>query len=158
MSDKTLIGRVEVVSFPLLGMNNILARIDTGAQTSAVWASSIELINGKLEVVLFGKGHPAYIGEVLKFDHFTETVVASSNGHTEKRYKVQMVIKLAGRRIRARLTLADRSTQVYPVLIGRNVLRGKFIVDVTQGSPNLQAEAIRSQKLQAQLKKKSAKK
>jgi hypothetical protein len=48
----------------------------------------------------------------------------------------------------ATFTLADRSSQVYPVLIGRATLRGKFIVDVQMGSPLREEEEKRSMELQ----------
>lgn len=68
-----------------------------------------------------------------KFDAYGQQVVATSMGHIDTRYTIKTVVKLKGRRIRATFTIADRSTQVYPVLIGRNVLRGKFVVDVQFG-------------------------
>lgn len=145
---KKIIGRVEKVSFPELGIGTLHARIDTGAQTSAIWASKTEVIDGRLGVIFFAKGHPQYTGETQYFEEFSRGMVASSNGQSESRYKVKMLMTIAGKRIRARLTLADRSTQVYPVLVGRNVLRGKFIVDVKVGEPLIEVEKARSRKLQ----------
>ena len=48
----------------------------------------------------------------------------------------------------ATFTLSDRSMQVYPVLIGRSTLNGKFVVDVSRGSPLLAEEERRSAELQ----------
>jgi hypothetical protein len=149
MATKVIIGRVEEVLFPHLGIGHVHARIDTGAQTTAIWASRVGLEQGRLAVVFLGPEHRSYTGETVYFDHFEETIVASSNGHTELRYKVRTTIHIAGRKIRARLTLADRSSQVYPVLVGRNVLRGKFIVDVSEGTPLKDEEKQRSVKLQS---------
>jgi Putative ATP-dependant zinc protease len=112
-----------------------------------------EVKNDQLEVIFFAKGHPEYTGKAFYFDEFSHGMVASSNGQAEARYKVRTIIRIGGKRIRARLTLADRSTQTYPVLIGRNVLRGKFIVDVKAGEPLIQAEKQRSKSLQSTLKK-----
>ena len=61
-----------------------------------------------------------------------------------------------GRRIRATFTIANRQTQVYPVLIGRNVLRGKFIIDVKLGKVLSLAEKKRIAILQSQIKNKEA--
>lgn len=151
-ADKQVIGRVEKVSFPELGIGTIYARIDTGAQTSSVWVSYAKEAGDSLEVIFFGKGHPEYTGEKVIFKDFSLGIVSSSNGQAEERYKVKILITIGGKRIRARLTLADRSTQVYPVLVGRNVLRGKFLVDVKAGDPLIIAERIHSQKLQARQK------
>lgn len=145
---QTIVGRVEEVSFPELGIGPIHARIDTGAQTSALWVSSAIEKDGRLEVIFFAPGHPLYTGTTCYFDDFTLGMVASSNGQAEARYKVRTLVSIGGKRIRARLTLADRSTQTYPALIGRNVLRGKFIVDVKVGTPLVKAEKERSRKLQ----------
>lgn len=147
-SQRIIIGRAEKVSFPEIGLGTVHARVDTGAQTSSIWVSSAKVKDGRLEVIFLGKDHPAYSGETVYFDDFAETMVASSNGYTELRYKIRTLIVVAGKKIRARLTLADRSTQVYPVLVGRNVLRGKFIVDVKQGEPLRDLEKKRSAKLQ----------
>ena len=133
---RIVIGRAEYVDFPELGLFEVPARIDTGARTSSVWASSVKLEDGKLKVVLFGEQHRLFTGEELVFDEFDTTVVANSTGHAQHRYKVQLLVVLKGKRIRAWFTLADRSTQVYPVLIGRNVMLGKFVVDVKQAGAN----------------------
>lgn len=45
---------------------------------------------------------------------------------------MKLTVKLEERTIDALFTLADRTRQEYPVLIGRNLLRGNFLVDVRQ--------------------------
>lgn len=150
-SDKIIIGRVEKVNFPELSKGTFYARIDTGAQTSSIWANSVSLKSNRLAVVFFGPEHPLYSGEKLYFDEFTSGMVASSNGQAELRYKVKLSIRLGSKKIRASFTLADRSTQTYPVLIGRNVLRGKFVVDVKLGDALKHAERERSKTLQSQI-------
>jgi hypothetical protein len=155
--DKKVIGRVEKVRFPYIGAKSVHARVDTGAQTSAIWASKVAEQDGRLGVVFYGASHPLYDGVMHYFDDFSLGVVASSNGQAETRYKVRLSIKIGGRRIRARFTLADRSTQVYPVLIGRNILRGKFVVDVKEGRVLKLAERQRSKTLQARMDPKQAK-
>ena len=144
-----VIGRVEPVALPEITERETFARIDTGAQTSAVWVSCVKLEDNRLAVKFFGPGHRAYTGTTHYFDEYSSTVVASSNGQTELRYKVKLLVGIGGKKIRARFTLANRSTQVYPILIGRNVLRGKFIVDVTRGTPLVEEEMKHSKNLQA---------
>ncbi len=151
---KDVIGRVEPVTFPEIGIGEVFARVDTGAKTSAIWVSSAQIVAGKLHVIFLGEDHPEYSSQVQIFDRFASVVVSSSNGQSEKRYKVKILIKIAGKNIRATFTLADRQTQVYPVLVGRNILRGKFVVDVKLGTPLIQREKDRSQSLQSQLTEK----
>lgn len=147
MKEKTVIGRVEKIIFP--EMNNIImrARIDTGAKTSSLSASAQVLSDGRLKVQLFDEPSvPA-----LYFRHFSTVVVASSNGQVQTRYKVLITVVLKKRKIRAHFTLANRTSQVYPVLIGRNILRGKFVVDVSRGTPDKDLERARSNELQSSL-------
>lgn len=148
MKPKEVIGRVELISFPSLKVGGVSARIDTGAKTSSIWATSIKARkDGGLDFILFGKSSPLYNGKKITVSSYEETVVSSSMGNIQKRYKVKLTIRINGHRIKASFSLADRSRQVYPVLIGRNVLRGKFIVDVTRGEPMLEAEINRTNEL-----------
>jgi hypothetical protein len=146
---KKTIGRAEMVNFPGLGLTAVPARIDTGASISTLWVSSIAERAGGLDVVFFAKSSPFYTGKIHHFNAFEQTEVRSSNGQSETRYQVKVLVAIAGKKIRARFTLADRSTQLYPVLIGRNVLRGKFIVDVRLGTPLRDAEKERSRQIKA---------
>ncbi len=139
----TTIGRAEEANFPELGLARIPARIDTGAKTSAIWATHIKEADGHLEYVLFNKNSKHYNGQLLQSHSYEQRAVASSNGSVELRYTVKLLIELESRKIRASFTLANRASQVYPVLIGRNILRGKFIVNVKQGRPDVKAEQSR---------------
>jgi len=157
MSDKTvgknIVGRAEQVGFPELGISSLAARIDTGAKTSSIWASFVQEEEGVLTVILFDQNSPYYSGQKLSFQDFDITVVSTSTGQTQKRYKVRLLVKIKGRKIRAWFTLADRSAQVYPVLIGRNILRGKFVVDVREGRILKGEEQRRTAELRTKLDK-----
>lgn len=147
-----LLGRVEDVEFPGLLRSPIKVRVDTGAKTSALWASDVRESNGELNFKLFGPGARNYNGETISTREFSQRAVANSGGGVEVRYVVKLVIIVGGRRVRASFTLSDRSKQAYPALIGRNILRGKFIVDVRLGK-NSKAESARSDELQSNLEK-----
>lgn len=152
MSNVDVIGQVEAIDLPEVLEAQLCARIDTGAKTSAIWASKVKEAAEGLHVVFFGNDSAHYTGKAHLFTEYAETVVASSNGIAQRRYKVRLTVVLNGRRIKAWFTLADRSQQVYPVLIGRNVLRGKFIVDVSRKSKTLHnLERERSKLLQRKL-------
>jgi hypothetical protein len=150
---KKIIGRAEHVAFPELGFIDVPARIDTGAKTSAIWADKVTLIDGALSAVLFGPASPHFDGSSVTFKEFDTTAVSTSTGEVQERYKVRLQVKLKGKKIRAWFTLADRSSQVYPVLIGRNVLLGKFVVDVKKGQVLKEEEERRTQSLRANLDK-----
>jgi hypothetical protein len=131
MQPKIIIGQIGTVIFPELSNGNTEARIDTGAQTSAIWVSSVKETPNGLAVIFFDKSSKLYTGKSVILTEYADTVVISSNGNSERRYKVRLLCVVAGRRIRGWFTLADRSKQKYPVLLGRNLLKGKFIVDVS---------------------------
>ena len=143
MSELTIIGRVERVKLPYFGGVELRARIDTGAKTSSVWAERVEEVSGGLRVQLAG------VQGAYTFKHYTRVRVASSMGHAQTRYKVKIPIIIRKRRIMATFTLADRSKQVYPMLIGRSTLMKKFVVDVSRGSPLKDLEEQRSRELQS---------
>ena len=137
------IGRVEDTELPLLGSGVFKARVDTGATSSSIWASNIRVDEAGLHFVLFGLTHAAYTGIEHTFSEYSTRRVRSSNGREEERYQIITTVVIKNKRVRAKMTLADRSTQMYPMLIGRNVIRGRFIVDVLRGAPDKKAESDR---------------
>lgn len=145
---RKIIGRADKLDLPELGFVHVPAKVDTGAKTSAIWATNVHERDGGLAFTLFGPESPLYTGEEHFAPRFEQVTVASSIGAEQDRYKVVMLAKIRGKKIRASFTLADRSKQAYPVLIGRNALRGKFLVDVKSGRPDRHAESRRTDQLQ----------
>ncbi|HET8991788.1 MAG TPA: RimK/LysX family protein [Candidatus Saccharimonadales bacterium] len=135
--DLHIIGAVAQLNF--VGHNDhfVPARVDTGARTSAVWASNIKIVDDELTFNLFGKSSPYFDGCVISTKEFTSKKVRSTSGFVERRYVVKLPININGRRIKASFTLANREHQAYPVLVGRNVLRGKFAVDLKHVSQQI---------------------
>lgn len=133
MKDQKLaiIGRNATVEF--VGHTNaVLAKVDTGADSSSVWASDVSVDkNGMLHFTLFDKASELYTGEKITRKDFRVAQVKSSSGHTQIRYQVKLSIRLEGRRIRAFFNLSDRSRNQYPVLVGRRTIARKFLVDVS---------------------------
>ncbi len=136
--EKQIIGRVERVLFPVMDLE-AYARIDTGAKTSSIHVTLTEETARGLKVRFFDDQTERF------FKHYEKTVIASSMGHKEVRYKVKLSVVIRRRRVLTSFTLANRSTQVYPVLIGRNTLMKKFIVDVAKGTPLKDEENRRSE-------------
>lgn len=147
------IGRAERADFPEIGVKKLPVKIDTGADACSIWAHVVELQGEKLHVVFFDPGSGFYTGEehVFETGDFSVTRVANSFGHREVRYKVKLLIRVKGRKIRGTFTLSDRSKKLYPVLIGRSLLYNKFLVDVSQGKPLLAAEKARAAQLKADM-------
>ena len=134
MSNKKTIGRAVKIDLPTEGIDGVLAKIDTGADSSSIWASELEMSqDGVLSYVFFAKGSQYYSGKRHKSSQYKVRRVWSSAGVPQVRYRVKMTIVVEGRRIRGTFTLADRSQNNYPVLLGCRLLNGKFLVDVSKG-------------------------
>lgn len=145
-----IIGATEYVE--IFGVSNIPAKIDTGADSSAIWTSNVKMQrDGVLEFCLFDKSLPFYTGEIIKTTDYVAKSVKSSNGETEVRYRVKMPLVLGGKKFLSSFTLADRSLNKFPVLIGRRSLEGKFLVDVTK-SEVMRGKLHKSNKLNVELK------
>lgn len=129
----TLIGPKEFVDFPELGLEKVPAKVDTGADSSAVWATGMGVdADGRLSFTLFGPRNRYYSRKKITTSEFRSTSVRNSFGTAEFRYKVRLLVRIEGRSIRAWFTLSDRSGMRYPVLLGRRLLNRKFVVDVSK--------------------------
>lgn len=129
----TLTGWREWVRLQGLGVPWIKAKIDTGAQTSALHATDIaEFERDGASWVRFTV-HPWQESEadatVVELPVHDRRVVRSSSGHAQERPVVLADVQLAGREVHAELTLTDRDEMVFRMLIGRELLRQGFIVD-----------------------------
>lgn len=130
-----VIGRVERIRFTTVGNGEVPAKVDTGAYRSSVWASEIKEQDGILSFYLFAPGSPYFVDKVIQTSEYRKVSVENSFGHSQERYSVFLSVEVSGLRIKSNFTLANRSKKTYPVLIGRKMLKGRFIVDVSRGTP-----------------------
>ena len=130
---KTILGSTEYVT--IFDQSNIPAKIDTGADSSSIHVTNLQVgKDQKLSFTLFSKKSPFYTGKVLTRDQYSVLIVRSSNGTEQIRYSTYIPITIGGRKIRVRFTLADRSRNNFPILIGRKTLTNKFLVDVSKSA------------------------
>lgn len=129
-ADLPHVGSREIVGLPDYKLRDVLAKIDTGADFSSIWASDVVEQDGKLSFSLFGRGSRHYTGEKIIVETYGITEVRNSFGDSELRYTVPLRLKLGGKVIRAEMRLADRSRNRYPVLVGKKTLLNKFLVNV----------------------------
>lgn len=156
MTQKTIIGSRVLID--VIGhASAVPAKVDTGADSSAIWTSSVNIDkSGELSFVLFGPDSPYYTGEVIKTREYSVAGVRSSTGERQIRYRVSLPVRLEGRRIKVVFNLSDRSANLFPVLIGRRTLHNKFIVDVSRGRDvidSLKKETARGSGMNAELKR-----
>jgi hypothetical protein len=89
--------------------------------------------DGKLSFTLFAPESKYYSGTVYRTKNFEASRVRSAHGGLQVRFRIHLTIILGGKKIRGTFTLADRSKNKYPALIGCKILNKKFLVDVSKG-------------------------
>lgn len=130
---RSIIGWREWVQLPGLLEQPIKAKIDTGARTSALHAFNIARIKVDGEDwVEFGvhpvqrMRHPVVRCRAPVLD---QRIVISSNGHKQLRYVVRTMAVIGDIRWRIELSLADRDQMGFRMLLGREALRRRFVID-----------------------------
>ena len=137
-----VLGRSDRVDLPGLGLSNIHAKIDTGAYNCSLHCSSAEVVSGKLEFVLLDEEHPEFTGMKFTFKKFKQKEIRNSFGETELRYVIKTTIRIFDRLIRAEFSLSNRGNLTFPVLLGRKILRDRFLIDVTKKDLYFQSKII----------------
>lgn len=141
ISKKTFVGEVEPVIIKEEKDGNalrLLARIDTGAKTSSLDATNIELFER-----LFGSNTETWVRFTVKDpvdkkmveieSELVRTAKIKRHGtESERRHIVKLWTQLGKVDKYIEFSLTDRSNFKYPILIGRNFLSGEFVVDVSK--------------------------
>ncbi|MUM77181.1 hypothetical protein GKC30_06000 [Pseudodesulfovibrio sp. F-1] len=133
INDMIVLGQMEYVSFESIGIK-LPARIDTGATTSSLHADTIQPYerDGK-KWVRFSLKSPVS-GDIIEVErplHRT-VLIKGHHGESQRRYVVKLPVKLDSIECVTPFSLTDRSGYEFPVLIGRSLLHGRAVVDVTQ--------------------------
>ncbi|GAC1499769.1 MAG: ATP-dependent zinc protease [Candidatus Saccharimonadales bacterium] len=127
------VGPRREVDFPKLGIEAVIAKVDTGAFSGALHATRLrETIDktGKKSLRFCPLGSQNH---VIEIDKYHKRKVKSSNGITSVRYAIDTEVSIEGNAYPITLTLANRSSMRYQLLIGRNFLRlHGFLVDVNR--------------------------
>ncbi|HEY9049780.1 MAG TPA: RimK/LysX family protein [Ohtaekwangia sp.] len=125
-----ILGRYDRVDLPELGLQNIHAKIDTGAFTSSLHCSKADIVNGNLEFVLLDEEHPEFTGMKFIFPHFEVRDIKNSFGESERRFVIVTTLKIFNEEIITEFSLSNRGSLKFPILIGRKILRDRFVIDV----------------------------
>ena len=108
------------MSFPRLKLGPLVAKIDTGARTSALHADEIEIAGRR---VRFTIGRKKFAAPLVG-----HKIVKSSNGISETRAVIRATLQLGTTTMKTEITLSDRSDMDVPMLLGRNTIKGLFVV------------------------------
>lgn len=131
--DLKIIGWREEIGLPDLGVKKIKAKVDSGARTSSLHAFNVEIYKrGSNEYVKFSvnpeqksnKNEIECRAKVLEFRK-----VKSSNGHTELRPVILTSVVLMGEKWEVEMTLTNRDEMGFRMLLGRESIRKKFLID-----------------------------
>ncbi len=133
MSKKIIIGSIEVCDLPDIGITDLQIRVDTGAKTSSLHVDNLEKFskNGK-PWVRFDIHPDVYnIAKVTRCESPLHDVrsIKSSNGASEERYVINTLMRLGDRSWPIDITLTDRSDMSYLMLLGRQGMEKRVLVD-----------------------------
>ncbi len=128
-----VIGWREWVSLPGLEIPHIKAKIDTGARSSSVHAFHVRTFHEDGKTWVRFSVHPVQretrqtitaVAELLEYRR-----VKSSGGHETSRPVIVTTIDLLGQQWPIELTLANRDTMGFRMLLGRESFRDRFLID-----------------------------
>lgn len=132
-SDKFIVGSEEWCAFPALGIPAIKARVDSGAKTSSIHAFNIHPFSRNGTPWVSFEIHPIQQDRrtVVRCEAqiIDRRLVKSSSGISEKRYVVRTPLSFAGETWDIELTLANRDSMGYRMLLGREAMSGRMLVD-----------------------------
>lgn len=127
------IGWREWLSLPELGVPHIKAKIDTGARTSALHAFSLSTFRDKGVLMARFRLHPLQKRTDVVVECTAPVAdrrwVSDSGGHREKRVVIETPVRLGDHEWPIEMTLTNRDTMQFRMLLGRTAMNHRFIVD-----------------------------
>ncbi len=133
MDDLKIIGSDEWCVFEKLGIPAIKARVDSGAKTSSIHASNIEVFSkGGVDWVRFEvdpiQDNPDIIVK-CEAKLLRSKMIKSSMGASEERLMIRTALTLGEDTFTTKLTLASRDTMNYRMLLGREALNRRYLIN-----------------------------
>lgn len=131
--DKIIVGSEEWCCFPNLNIPAIKARVDSGAKTSSLHAFNIQTFKRDNAAWVSFEVHPLQQNRntVVRCEAqiIDRRTIKSSSGNTEKRYVIKAPVKIGDNQWDIELTLSNRDTMGYRMLLGREAMQHRMLVD-----------------------------
>ena len=133
MSTNKILGSEEWCSFAELQIPAIKARIDSGAKTSSIQATNIKRVIRQGVPYVDFEVNPIQENRSVSVFCSAKIVdtrtIKSSSGTTQKRFVIKTPLTIMGQTFEIELTLANRDSMDYRMLLGREAMNGRFLVD-----------------------------
>jgi len=133
MIDKVIVGSEEWCALPELKVPALKVRVDSGAKTSALHAEQITPFDKNGETWVRFIIHPIQrnVKSIISCEAkvIDKRIVKSSTGTRESRYVINTEISLGEKSWVIELTLTNRDSMGFRMLLGREAMTGKIIVD-----------------------------
>jgi ribosomal protein S6--L-glutamate ligase len=133
ITQKMIIGKEEWCELPELHLSAVKARIDSGARTSALHADNIHIYTARGEKWVRFDINPIQKDRKItvhcKARLVDERDVKSSSGHTERRPVIETPIRIGNVTQNIQLTLTNRDALGYRMLLGREAMQGRMLID-----------------------------
>lgn len=126
------LGWREWLALPALGIAAIKAKLDTGARSSALHVEALGTFRegGALHVRFDVRPRRRSTRLITCcMPVLDRRMVTDSSGHRSERWFIETEVELAGRRFVTEINLTDRRAMLFPLLLGRSALSGRFGVD-----------------------------
>ena len=131
-SDRPLLGWREWLALPELGLAAVRAKVDTGARSSALHVEQADVFSQDgIEMVRFtlDTGREQAPPQTVTAPVHDRRRVIDSGGHATERIFIRTCVRLAGRDWPIEINLTDRKNLLFPMLLGRSAIRGRFWVN-----------------------------
>ena len=134
--EKLIIGAVEICNLPDLSIADLQVRVDTGAKTSSLHVDNIRRFRqGGKPWIKFDIHPDVYnVSSVVECSSQLHDIrtIKSSNGSSEERYVIRTKIALGEASWPIEITLSDRSDMSYMMLLGREGMGNRVLVDPSE--------------------------